>query len=170
MRANSCSITWRHRCMPCQWARFTYHRVNERELARWSFRIQVMHHTPARCVPASPLRNVGYIGSFWTKIDRWDNRLVRKAGGVFPRDDADLGFATFTIANASSVMALIRAVCGEVMRENSCPLPLAIDFTSLKITWLFSAQATQMRARPTTSLANCHAPPESHQHRRPTIQ
>ena len=118
-----------------------------------------MHHPLAWSAPASPPRNVGYIGSFWAKIDRWDNASVRKAGGVFPRDDADLGFATFTIANASSVMALIRAVCGAVMRANACPLPLAIDFMSLKITWLFSAQATQMCAKASTSIENCYAPP-----------
>ena len=90
-------------------------------------------------------RNAGYIASFWDKLGRWDLTLDRKAGGVFPVDDVDLGYATFHISNASSVVALVRAVVGHVMRSNSVPEQLATYFKSLKITWLCSAQACMLR-------------------------
>ena len=90
-------------------------------------------------------RNVGYIASFWDKLGRWDPTLDRKAGGVFPVEDFDLGYATFHISNASSVMALVRAVVGHAMRSNSVLEQLATNFKSLKITWLFAAQACTLR-------------------------
>ena len=98
-------------------------------------------------------RNAGYIASFWDKLGRWDPTLDRKAGGVFPVDDFDLGYATFHISNASSVMALVRAVVGHVMRSNSVPEQLAAYFKSLKITWLFAAQACMLR-RPVPSFSS----------------
>ena len=85
-------------------------------------------------------RNVGYISSFWEKLGKWDPTLERKAGGVVPREDFDLGYATFHISNSSSVMALVRAVVGHVMRTNTVPESLSTYFKSLKITWLFAAQ------------------------------
>ena len=68
-----------------------------------------------------PNRNVGYIADFWAKLDKWDPTLERKAGGVFPKEGVDLGHATFSISNASSAMALVRAVVGHVMRTNTVP-------------------------------------------------
>ena len=85
-------------------------------------------------------RNVGYIADFWAKLDKWDPTLERKAGGVVPKENVDLGHATFYISNSSSVMALVRAVVGHVMRTNTVPEPLSTYFKSLKIMWLFSAQ------------------------------
>ena len=85
-------------------------------------------------------RNVGYISSFWEKLGKWDPTLERKAGGVVPKEDLDLGYATFHISNSSSVMALVRAVVGHVMRTNTVPESLSTYFKSLKITWLFAAQ------------------------------
>ena len=90
-------------------------------------------------------RKAGYIASFWDKLGRWDPTLDRKAGGVFPVEDFDLGYATFHISKASSVMALVRALVGHVMRSNSVPEQLATYFKSLKITWLFAAQARMLR-------------------------
>ena len=91
-------------------------------------------------------RNVGYIADFWEKLGKWDPTLERKAGGVVPREDFDLGYATFHISSSSSVMALVRAVVGHVMRTNTVPEPLSTYFKSLKIMWLFSAQVlTQCR-------------------------
>ena len=87
-----------------------------------------------------PLRNVGYIAVFWKNLSKWDPTLERKAGSVFPQSDGDLGYSSFSISNASSVMALVRAVVGNVMRTNSVPEPLATYFKSVKIMWLFSAQ------------------------------
>ena len=83
---------------------------------------------------------MGYISSFWEKLGKWDPTLERKAGGVVPREDFDLGYATFHISNSSSVMALVRAVVGHVMRTNTVPESLSTYFKSLKITWLFAAQ------------------------------
>ena len=99
-----------------------------------------------------PLRNVGYIADFWKNLSKWDPTLERKAGGVFPQADADLGYASFAISNASSVMALVRAVVGNVMRTNSVPEPLATYFTSVKIMWLFSAQVLM-----SCNVMQCHA-------------
>ena len=71
-------------------------------------------------------------GTSWA--GRWDPTLERKAGGVFPVENLDLGYAAFHISNASSVMALVRAVVGYVMRCNSVPESLATYFKSLRIT------------------------------------
>ena len=90
-------------------------------------------------------RNAGYIASFWDKLGRWDPTLDRKAVGAFPVHDFDLGYASFHISNASSVMALVRAVVGHVMRSNSMPEQLAPFFKSLKTAWLFAAQARVLR-------------------------
>jgi hypothetical protein len=54
-------------------------------------------------------------------------------------DDYDLGHATFQITSSSSVMALVRAVAGHVMRSNAVPADLIRSFMSLKIVWFFSA-------------------------------
>ena len=83
---------------------------------------------------------MGYISSFWEKLGKSDPTLERKAGGVVPKEDLDLGYATFHISNSSSVMALVRAVVGHVMRTNTVPESLSTYFKSLKITWLFAAQ------------------------------
>ena len=85
---------------------------------------------------------MGYIADFWEKLGKWDPTLERKAGGVVPRENFDLGHATFHISNSSSAMALVlvRAVVGHVMRTNTVPEPLSTYFKSLKIMWLFSAQ------------------------------
>jgi hypothetical protein len=88
----------------------------------------------------TPDKNVGYIADFWAKLDKWDPTLERKAGGVFPKENVDLGHATFYISNASSAMSLVRAVVGHVMRTNTVPEALSTCFKSLKIMWLFSAQ------------------------------
>jgi hypothetical protein len=60
------------------------------------------------------------------------------------QEGVDLGHSTFQISNSSSVMALIRAVVGNVMRSNSVPAVLKLDFLSLRITWYFAAQAPSM--------------------------
>ena len=90
-------------------------------------------------------RNAGYIASFWDKLGRWDPTLDRKAGGVFPVEDFGLGCATFRISNVSSVVALVRAAIGHVMRSNSVPEQLATYFMSLKTSWLFATQARMLR-------------------------
>ena len=87
-----------------------------------------------------PDRNVGYIADFWAKLDKWDPTLERKAGGVVPKENVDLGHATFYISNSSSAIALVRAVVGHVMRTNTVPEALSTCFKSMKIMWLFSAQ------------------------------
>ena len=56
-----------------------------------------------------------------------------------------MGHATFSISNASSVMGLVRIVVGHVMRTNTVPDALATCFKSLKIMWLFSAQAHEIK-------------------------
>ena len=89
---------------------------------------------------------MGYIADFSAKLDKWDPTLERKAGGVVPKENVDLGHATFYISNSSSVMALVRAVVGHVMRTNTVPEALSTCFKSLKIMWLFSAQVL-MRCR-----------------------
>ena len=83
---------------------------------------------------------MGYIAKFWEKLGKWDPTLERKAGGVVPMEKFDLGHASFHISNSSSVMALVRAVVGHVMRANTVPEPLATYFKSLRITWLFAAE------------------------------
>ena len=97
-------------------------------------------------------RNVGYIDSFWKKIESgeriWDSTSDRKAGGVPLKRETDHGCAAFVVANATSVMALVRAVCGHVMRSNSCPPPLARAFCSLRVTWLLPAQVPRSNASP----------------------
>ena len=56
-----------------------------------------------------------------------------------------MGHATFSISNASSVMGLVRIVVGHVMRTNTVPDALSTCFKSLKIMWLFSAQAHEIK-------------------------
>ena len=87
---------------------------------------------------------MGYI-DFWKKLEKWDPTIERKAGGVVPVQDVDLGYATFHVSNASSAMALVRAVVGHVMRTNTVPEPLSTYFKSLKVTWLFAAQVLIMQ-------------------------
>ncbi len=88
---------------------------------------------------------MGYIANFWERLAKWDPMLERKAGGVVPKSDFDLGHATFHISNSSSVMALVRAVVGRVMQENAVPEPVATYSKSLRITWLFAAQVLMQR-------------------------
>ena len=94
--------------------------------------------------------NTGYIASFWSKFasgeKAWDSTLERKAGGIaleFDRD-VDLDNMKFTVVNATSVMALVRAVLGHVVRTGTCPEDLKIAFGSLRITWLFGSTQEQI--------------------------
>ncbi len=63
------------------------------------------------------------------------------------KEGTDLGHVTFSINNASSAMALVRAVVGDVMRTNTVPEALSTSVKSLKIMWLFSAQVPIMQCR-----------------------
>ena len=69
--------------------------------------------------------NIGYVASFWDKFsngDRsWDATLERKAGGVVVQDGMDYDNMALRITGASSVMALVGARVGCVMRGAACP-------------------------------------------------
>ena len=89
--------------------------------------------------------NTGYIASVWSKFESgekaWDTTLDRKAGGIPLEYDKDTDIATlkFSVAGASSIMALPRAVLGYVIRTGQCPDDLKLAWGSIKITWLFGA-------------------------------
>ena len=89
--------------------------------------------------------NTGYIASFWSKFESgekvWDTTLDRKAGGIPVEYDKDVEISAlkFSVVGASSIMALMRAVLGHVVRTGQCPEDLKLAFGSIKITWLFGA-------------------------------
>ena len=66
--------------------------------------------------------NTGYIAISWSKFESgekaWDTTLDRKAGGIPVEYDKDTDITTlkFSVAGASSMMALTRAVLGHVAR------------------------------------------------------
>ena len=92
--------------------------------------------------------NAGYISNFWSKFESgertWDNTIERKAGGIDPMKEPDVQFLTFTLSSSSSVMAMVRAVLGHVVRTGDCPADLARAFSSIRIAWLFQASAHEI--------------------------
>ena len=89
--------------------------------------------------------NTGYITNFWSKFESgektWDTTIDRKAGGAVLSYDKDVDVTTlkFSVVSSSSLMALMRAVLGHVVRTGQCPPDLALAFKSIKITWLFES-------------------------------
>ena len=87
--------------------------------------------------------NAGYIANFWSKFESgersWDSTIERKAGGVDPVQEPDLQQLSFVLSSQSSVMALIRAVLGHVVRTGTCPEHLAKAYCSIRVAWLFQA-------------------------------
>ena len=92
--------------------------------------------------------NAGYIANFWSKFASgersWDSTIERKAGGVDPLREPDIQQLVFTLSSASSVMALVRAVLGHVVRTGECPADLAQAFMSIRIAWLFQASPQEI--------------------------
>ena len=100
--------------------------------------------------PAAGPFNTGYIASFWSKFEsgekQWDVTIDRKAGGVevSMEKPIELNALKFSVAGVSSIMALMRAVLGHVVRTGSCPAALALAFKSIRITWLFTASVQEI--------------------------
>ena len=92
--------------------------------------------------------NKGYIANFWSKFESgersWDNTIERKAGGVDSLKEPDIQQISFSLSSASSVMALVRAVLGHVVRTGACPEHLARAFMSIRIAWLFHASPQEI--------------------------
>ena len=93
--------------------------------------------------------NEGYIAKWWQKFAdgeaTWDTSIERKAGGIEIAMGMDYTKVNnFVVANASSVMALIRAVAGHVMRTGECPEHLVQAFASIRITWLLMSTKDEM--------------------------
>ena len=92
--------------------------------------------------------NAGYISNFWSKFESgertWDNTIERKAGGIDPLKEPDVQYLNFTLSSSSSVMAMVRAVLGHVVRTGDCPADLARAFSSIRIAWLFQAGAHEI--------------------------
>ena len=89
----------------------------------------------------SGIWNEGYIAKWWQKFESgqttWDTSIERKAGGIEISQGMDFKtLSAFIVANASSIMALIRAVVGHVMRTGACPAHLVDAFSKIRITWL----------------------------------
>ena len=105
--------------------------------------------------------NSGYIANFWTKFEsgerEWDSTIERKAGGVEPLREPDLQQICFTLSSASSVMALVRAVVGHVIRTGTCPAHLAQAFMSIRIAWLFQASPQEIVTIETAENLEQHA-------------
>ncbi len=92
--------------------------------------------------------NAGYIGQFWSKFESgektWDPTIDRKAGGATVSPDMSFDGLNLSVVSASSVMALIRAVCGQVMRTGTCDETLARHFRSIRVTWLLEASSDEI--------------------------
>ena len=92
--------------------------------------------------------NTGYIANFWSKFESgersWDSSIERKAGGGDCLREPDPQMLTFTLSSSSSVMALVRAVLGHVVRTGTCPEDLAVAFQSIRIAWLFQASPDEI--------------------------
>ena len=93
--------------------------------------------------------NPGQIGYFWSKFESgervWDSSLERKAGGIDAMVEPDLQRFTLYLSSASSVMALVRAVLGHIVRTGSCPEPLAHAFKSIRVLWAFQASVEEIQ-------------------------
>ena len=65
----------------------------------------------------------------------WDRTLERKAGGVKVSPELDLDFVSnLRVTSASSVMSLVRAVVGQIVRTGKIDESLCKDFASIKVT------------------------------------
>ena len=92
--------------------------------------------------------NAGFIANFWAKFESgekfWDSTIERKAGGIDSSAEPDLQRFTLVLASASSVMALVRAVLGHVVRTGKCPADLAQAFKRIRVAWAFQATADEI--------------------------
>ena len=117
------------------------------DVARASTWTTVINGCQLSWLPPNGPWNQGYIMSFAQKFEsgdsKWDITLDRKAGGVAVSETMDLGSLKLVAMNSSSLMGLIMLVVFHVV-QGEVPEHLKQAFTSLKVTWCFSATSDEI--------------------------